>query len=147
MVWVLMRMIEEIDQNAKIALDDETQGRTNDDEMFGVNDLAEEEVVVETTTAVKDSVALITDVTKYEITMAQALAALKSVNAKVVQSQIPTVSSSKDKGKAKMIEPEVPLKKKEQMRIDEEYARKLQAEEQEAARLSRTQQDEEANKS
>nr|GEY54544.1 hypothetical protein [Tanacetum cinerariifolium] len=59
------------------------------------------------------------------------------------QSQIPTVSSSKDKGKAKMIEPKVPLKKKDQMRIDEEYARKLQ----EAARLSRAQQDEEANNS
>nr|GFB93624.1 hypothetical protein [Tanacetum cinerariifolium] len=60
------RMIEKIDQNAEIALDDETQGRTNDD-----------------------------------------------------QSQIPSVSSSKDKGKAKMIEPEVPIKKKDQMRIDE----------------------------
>nr|GEV17604.1 hypothetical protein [Tanacetum cinerariifolium] len=53
------------------------------------------------------------------------------------QSQIPTVSSSKDKGKAKMIEHEVPIKRKEQMRIDEEYARKLEAEEQEVARLSR----------
>nr|GEV14556.1 hypothetical protein [Tanacetum cinerariifolium] len=133
------RMIEEIDQNAKIALDDETQGRTNDDEMFRVDDLAGEEVVAETTTGIKDSAAPTTDVTEEEITIAQALTALKSVKTKVVQSQIPTVSSSKDKGKAKMIEPEVPLKKKEHMRIDEEYARKLQAEEQEAARLSRAQ--------
>nr|GEX40282.1 hypothetical protein [Tanacetum cinerariifolium] len=54
---------------------------------------------------------------------------------------------SKDKGKAKMIEPEVPIKKKDQMMIDEEYARKLQAEEQEAARLSRAQQDKEAKNS
>nr|GEV65892.1 copia protein [Tanacetum cinerariifolium] len=44
------RMIEEIDQNAEIVLDDETQGRTNDDEMFGVDDLAREEVVKDTTT-------------------------------------------------------------------------------------------------
>nr|GFB85551.1 hypothetical protein [Tanacetum cinerariifolium] len=44
------RMIEEIDQNAKIALDDETHRRTNDDEMFRVNDLAGEEVVIDTTT-------------------------------------------------------------------------------------------------
>nr|GEW17865.1 hypothetical protein [Tanacetum cinerariifolium] len=156
------RMIKEIDQNAKIALDDETQGRTNDDEMFGVDDLAGEEVVMDTTTGeheeqiledvstaepvttagevvtttVKDSVASTTDVTKDEINMAQALAALKSIKPKVV-----------DKGKAKMIEPEVPIKKKDQMRIDEEYARKLEAEEHEAARLSRAQQDEEANKS
>nr|GFD58129.1 hypothetical protein [Tanacetum cinerariifolium] len=54
------------------------------------------------------------------------------------QSQIPIVSSSKDKGKAKMTEPEVPIKKKDQMRIDEKYARKLEAEEQEAVRLCRT---------
>nr|GEX12631.1 hypothetical protein [Tanacetum cinerariifolium] len=145
------RMIEEIYQNAEIALDDETQGRTYNDEMFRVDDLAGEEVVmdsaVDPVTTVKDSDVPTTDVTKDEITMAQALAALKSIKPKVVQSQIPTVSSSKDKGKAKMIEPEVPLKKKEQIRIDEEYARKLQVEEQEAARLSRAQQDEEANNS
>nr|GEV80953.1 putative ribonuclease H-like domain-containing protein [Tanacetum cinerariifolium] len=175
------RMIEEIDQNEEIALDDDTQGRTHDDEMFGVDDLAGE-VVMETTTGIKDSVAPTADVTKDEITMAQAMVVLKSIKPKVVvqeqemsttipatativatavltprakgivfhkqkQSQIPTVSSSKDKGKAKMIELEVPLKKKEQMRIDEEYARKLQDEEQEAARLSEAQQDEEAKNS
>nr|GEY63144.1 hypothetical protein [Tanacetum cinerariifolium] len=176
------RMIEKIDQNAEIALDAETQGRTNDDEMFGVDDLAGEEVVMETTTGVKDSAAPTTVVTEDEITMAQALDAIKSTKPKVVvqeqemsttilaaaiivkivvptprakgiifheqkQSQIPTVSSSKDKGKAKMIEPEVAIKKKDQMRIDEEYAKKLEAEEQEATRLSRAQQDEEANNS
>nr|GEY13282.1 ribonuclease H-like domain, reverse transcriptase, RNA-dependent DNA polymerase [Tanacetum cinerariifolium]GEY19058.1 ribonuclease H-like domain, reverse transcriptase, RNA-dependent DNA polymerase [Tanacetum cinerariifolium] len=107
------KMIEEIDQNAEIALDDETQRRIINDEMFGVDDLAGEEVVMQTTTGVKDSAA-------------------------------PTID---DKGKAKMIEPEVHIKRKEQMRIDEEYARKLEAEEQEAARLSRAQQDEEANNS
>nr|GFB72245.1 hypothetical protein [Tanacetum cinerariifolium] len=88
--------------------------------MFRVDDLAGEEVVMETTTSVKDSAALTKDVTKDEVTMAQALAALKSTKPKVVQSQIPIVSSSKDKDKAKMIEPEVPIKKKDQMRIDEE---------------------------
>nr|GEX43184.1 reverse transcriptase domain-containing protein [Tanacetum cinerariifolium] len=175
------------------------QGMTNDDEMFRVNDLAGEEVVIDTTTgkneqqiiedvstaepvttagevvtttSVKDSAAPTTDVTKDEITMAQALAALKSIKPKVVvqeqetstiilasattvttvvptpkakgivfheqkQSQIPIVSLSKDKCKAKTIEHEVPIKKKDQMRINEEYARKLEAKEQEAARLSR----------
>nr|GEW30302.1 hypothetical protein [Tanacetum cinerariifolium] len=174
-------MIEKIDQNAKIALDDETHGRTNDDKMFRINDLAGE-VVMETTTGVKDSDALITDVTEYEVTMAQVLAALKSTKPKVMvqeqeisttipaaativttpvltprakgivfhkqkQSQIPNVSSSKNKDKAKMIEPKVPIKRKEQIRIAEEYARKLEAEEQEAARLCRAQQDEDANNS
>nr|GFA22780.1 hypothetical protein [Tanacetum cinerariifolium] len=46
-----------------------------------------------------------------------------------------------------MIEPEVPIKKKDQMRINEEYDRKLEAKEPEATRLSRTQQNEEANNS
>nr|GEV62549.1 hypothetical protein [Tanacetum cinerariifolium] len=157
----------------KVVIDADTQGRKNDDEMFRVDDLSRVEVVM-------DSVAPTIDVTEDEITIAQALAALKSVKPKVVvqeqkmsttipavatkvttavptprakgivfheqkKSHIPTVSSSKDKGKAKMIEPEVPIKKKDQMRIDEEYARELEAKEQEAARLSRAQQDEEAN--
>nr|GEY30266.1 hypothetical protein [Tanacetum cinerariifolium] len=34
---------------------------------------------------------------------------------------------AKDKGKAKMIEPEKPLKKKDQIMIDEEVARNLEA--------------------
>nr|GFA78705.1 hypothetical protein [Tanacetum cinerariifolium] len=78
------RMINEIDQNVKIALDDETQGRKNNEEMFGVNYHAGEEVVMETTTGVKDSAAPTTDVIKNEVTMAQALAALKSTKPKVV---------------------------------------------------------------
>ncbi|GKB19025.1 hypothetical protein Tco_0852948, partial [Tanacetum coccineum] len=49
----------------------------------------------------------------------------------------PIPSNIKDKGKAKMIKPEKPLKKKEQIRIDEELAFKLQAEEEEQARLAR----------
>nr|GFD42959.1 hypothetical protein [Tanacetum cinerariifolium] len=44
------RMIVEIDQDDKVALDDDAQGRTNDDEMFRVDDLAGEEVVINTTT-------------------------------------------------------------------------------------------------
>nr|GEZ88055.1 hypothetical protein [Tanacetum cinerariifolium] len=78
------KMIEEIDQNAKIALDDETQGRTNNDKMFRVDDLAGEKVVMETTTGVKDSAGPTTYVTEDEVTMAKALAALKSTKPKVV---------------------------------------------------------------
>ncbi|GJW96544.1 hypothetical protein Tco_0178352 [Tanacetum coccineum] len=44
-------------------------------------------------------------------------------------------SSIKDKGKAKMVEPEVPLNKKDQIRLDKELARRLDAKEQDAARL------------
>ncbi|GKA72729.1 hypothetical protein Tco_0778945, partial [Tanacetum coccineum] len=48
----------------------------------------------------------------------------------------PIPSNIKDKGKAKMIKPEKPLKMKEQIRLDEELAFKLQVEE-EQARLAR----------
>nr|GEX06695.1 hypothetical protein [Tanacetum cinerariifolium] len=153
------RMIKEIDQNAEITLDDETQEKTNDDEMFKGDDLARKEVVMNTTTTVKDSVAPTKDVVVQEQEMSTTiLVAATTVTTDVPtprakgivfheqkQSQIPTISSSKDKGKAKMIKPEVPIKKKDQMRIDKEYDRKLEAEEQEEARLSRAQQDEEAN--
>ncbi|GKG00025.1 hypothetical protein Tco_0301715, partial [Tanacetum coccineum] len=71
-----------------------------------------------------------------------------------VQAPTPTVSSQqsshvKDKGKAKMVEPE-PVKKmskKDQIMLDEELALKLQAKEEEEERLARekAQQVEEAN--
>nr|GEX60806.1 hypothetical protein [Tanacetum cinerariifolium] len=123
------RMIEEIDQNAEIALDDETQGRTNDEEMFGFDDLAGEEVVMETTTCehkeqiiedvstaepvttagevvttttVKDSAASITYVTKDEITMAQELDALKSIKPKVVGRSFDEIKKLFDKEKRKV---------------------------------------------
>ncbi|GJW17182.1 hypothetical protein Tco_0024618 [Tanacetum coccineum] len=59
-----------------------------------------------------------------------------------VESTVTTIvpsqkSSSKDKGNAIMTEPEVPLKKKDQLRIDEELVRQLEAGEQEAAMLER----------
>ncbi|GJS20089.1 putative ribonuclease H-like domain-containing protein [Tanacetum coccineum] len=60
------------------------------------------------------------------------------------QATTPTVSSQqtlqatvKDKGKAKMVEEPVKLKKKNQERLDEELALKLHAEELEASRLKR----------
>ncbi|GJT96489.1 hypothetical protein Tco_1092007 [Tanacetum coccineum] len=46
------------------------------------------------------------------------------------------VCAAKDKGKAKMIKLEKPLKMKEQIRLDEELAFKLKAEEEEQARLA-----------
>nr|GEZ27599.1 hypothetical protein [Tanacetum cinerariifolium] len=118
----------------------DTQGRKTDDEMFGVDDLTGEEVV--TTVAGKVSDASTTNVTEDEVTMAQALAALKSVRpiipaaATKVTTKVPTLRA---------IEPKVPIKKKDQMRMAEEYTIQLEVKEQEATRLSRAQQDEEAN--
>nr|GEY76231.1 hypothetical protein [Tanacetum cinerariifolium] len=146
------KMIEEIDQNAEIALDDETQGRINNDEMFGVDDLGGEEVVMDSAVKLSIKPKVVVQEQEMSTTIPAAGTTVTTVvptlRAKCIvfheqkQSQIPTVSSLKDKGKAKMIEPEKYL-----MRVNEEYARKLQAEEQEAARLSRAQQDKEANNS
>nr|GEV59857.1 ribonuclease H-like domain-containing protein [Tanacetum cinerariifolium] len=104
----------------KITLVDEAQGRMHDVDMFGVDDL--EDSVAPTT-------ATTTDVDD-ELTLANTLIAIKAAKPKVistaittprakgivfyeqVQAHIPTVSLSKDKGKAKMIELEKPLKKK-----------------------------------
>ncbi|GJT81987.1 hypothetical protein Tco_1056329 [Tanacetum coccineum] len=160
-----------------------------DDDMFGVNDLEGDEVVVESEIADKD-VNLSVD----EVTLAQALVALKKLKSakpkattitttptlttttaattitavstrprakglvihEQEQAPTPTVSSQQpsqvkvqDKGKGKMVEPE-PMKKmskKELLRLDEELAFKLQAEEEEEERLARekAQQMEEAN--
>ncbi|GJV10784.1 hypothetical protein Tco_1352325 [Tanacetum coccineum] len=87
-------------------------------------------------------------ITTEEITLAQALEALKTLKPKVkgivfqepVKSTTTTISSqqSQDKGKGIMIEePVKPMKKKVQIRLDEEAALKLQAEFDEQERLAR----------
>ncbi|GJT92327.1 hypothetical protein Tco_1081172 [Tanacetum coccineum] len=83
-----------------------------------------------------------TAISEVDLTLAQTLAELRSAKPKVVvQEPVTTLTTTpsniKDKGKAKMIEPEKPLKKTEQIRLDEELAFKLQAEEDEQARLAR----------
>ncbi|GJS25010.1 hypothetical protein Tco_0453642 [Tanacetum coccineum] len=80
-----------------------------------------------------------------ELTLAQTLIEIKSAKPKAVTT---AATTAKDKGKAKMVEPEKPLKKKDQIAINKEVARnleaQLQAELEEEERLSR-QKEEEAN--
>ncbi|GJR53306.1 hypothetical protein Tco_1403827 [Tanacetum coccineum] len=93
-------------------------------------------------------------ITNVELTLAQTLAELKSARPKtkgVVMQEpsesTPTISlklsshakgqGSMDKGKAKMIEPEKPLKKKDHIKFDEEEALRLQAAFDEEDRLAR----------
>ncbi|GJV54195.1 putative ribonuclease H-like domain-containing protein [Tanacetum coccineum] len=153
-----------------------------DEDMFRVNDLDGDEVVVESEVTDKagkkrnivEEVVAVTDavtipvsaatITNVELTLAQTLEELKSARPKtkrVVMQEpsesTPTISlqlpsqvksqGSKDKGKAKMVEPEKPLKKKDQINFDEEEALRLQAEFDKEDRLSRekAQQVEEAN--
>ncbi|GJU46632.1 hypothetical protein Tco_1203898 [Tanacetum coccineum] len=165
------RRIHDIDADEDITL-------VNDDnEIFDVDALAGEEVfvaeqsgnvvkevvvVIDAASTIPFSAAIITDV---EITLAQALAELKSAKPKadkvVIQEPeqctttttpttiIPVPKPPHDKGKGIMIEEFVveqvkPMKRLEQMRLDEELAFKLQAEEERLA-IEKTQQIKEAN--
>ncbi|GJU37453.1 ribonuclease H-like domain-containing protein [Tanacetum coccineum] len=198
------RSFEDIDKDAEVSLVDETQGRSDEAEIFDTDDLHSDEVIVDmavgekqeqsakvderevstgvedSATGIEDSVAptiLVTTVgegvtaikideitttsapitTIDEITLAQILIEIKAAKPKVVTtvattttttrpkargvvaqelSEFRTTTSSpqasqpsktKDKGKAIMIEPEVPLKKNDQVALDEEMARNLKA--------------------
>nr|GEV94501.1 hypothetical protein [Tanacetum cinerariifolium] len=185
------RMIDNIDQDVEIALVDETQGRMNEEEMFRVNDLDGDEVIMDATTGeeVKQSTkatekevsnvdpvttasevvttaegvevttaAITPQISKDELTLAQTLIEIKAAKPKAITivatttttavtrpkargvivqepSEVRTTSSSqpsqlpqdKDKGKGIMVEPEKPLKKKDQIAFDEEDARNLEA--------------------
>ncbi|GKA23470.1 reverse transcriptase domain-containing protein [Tanacetum coccineum] len=130
-----------------------------DKEMFDADDLNDEEVFVagqnenvveEVVDASQVSTAATTvTITTEEITLAQALEALKTSKPKVkgIVFQEPcktttttTISSqqSQDRGKGIMIEePVKPMKKKDQISFNEEVALKLQAEFDEEERLAR----------
>ncbi|GKA65702.1 hypothetical protein Tco_0765409 [Tanacetum coccineum] len=100
----------------------------------------DEVVVVEQEVATKD-------LTVDEVTLAHALAALKSAKPKfkanvVEEPSLPVSTAStkakvQNKGKGIMVEPEKPLKKKDQISFDEETAIRLQAEFDEEERLAR----------
>ncbi|GKF28743.1 hypothetical protein Tco_0095085, partial [Tanacetum coccineum] len=143
--------IYDIDQDVEVTLVNETQGRYDDAQMFDTDVFNDEKVfVVEQSEKVVEEVISTAEVsaaatiTIEEITLAQALAELRSVKPKVVQAPTPIVSSQqltqvKDKGKGNMVEEELMKKmsKKDLLKLDEELAFKLQAEEKEQARLIR----------
>ncbi|GJV20573.1 hypothetical protein Tco_1369593, partial [Tanacetum coccineum] len=130
------RKIDDIDKDEKITLVDETQGRYVDEEMFDTCVLNDDEVLAEPEVTNKD-VNLSVD----EVTLAQALAAWKSVK---VQEKANVLE---EPSKGIMVEEPVKMKKKDQISLDEELAFKLQAEEkEEEERLAKkTQREEEAN--
>ncbi|GJW21384.1 hypothetical protein Tco_0032006 [Tanacetum coccineum] len=159
------RSIENIDKDADVSLVDDIQERSDNEEMFDINDLHGDEVVMdmlvgekqeqsakerEVNTSVEYSAA---PTTIKEITLAQTLIQIKEAKPKVVTTAATTTTTTrpkargvvvqesskfrtpqesqpsmiKDKGKAIMIEPEVPLKRKDQVALDEDLARNLQA--------------------
>ncbi|GJX01253.1 hypothetical protein Tco_0185166 [Tanacetum coccineum] len=131
------RSIEYIDKDAEVSLVDETQGRSDDAEMFNTDALIGNEVFAENDMIEKDQDVIPKEVsiaapsttatpppviTEVEITLAQTLANLKSAKYNVVIQE-----PIQNKRKAKMDKPEVPLKKKDHIALDEEMARNLEA--------------------
>ncbi|GJU12426.1 hypothetical protein Tco_1134822 [Tanacetum coccineum] len=137
------RRINDIDEDEDITLVSVQDDA--DAEMFDVGTLTGDEVFAEQEVAAKD-----VNLTVDKVTLAQALAALKSTKPKakriafreLVESTTTTTpipSKFQDKGKGKMIEPEPvkKLSKKDQLKLDEEIALKLQAEIDEEERFAR----------
>ncbi|GJS49404.1 hypothetical protein Tco_0599525 [Tanacetum coccineum] len=155
------RKIADIDADAEVTLIDETQGRNDDNLMFDTGVLDEQEVEVEKVVSTAEvTTESATTTTVDELTLAQTLIEIKAAKPKVrgVMIQEPseftttttttTPAASKplqDKGKAKMIESEEPLKMKpkDQVLFDEQEAIRLQAQFDEEERIAREK--EEAN--
>nr|GEZ58058.1 hypothetical protein [Tanacetum cinerariifolium] len=154
----LKRSYKERRNNVIDADEDITLVSAADNEMFNVDVLGGEEVLVagqnknvveEVVDAAQVSTAVTTvTITTKEITLAQELEALKTSKPKVkgIVFQEPGESTtitiiysqqSQDTGKGIMIEEPVKPKKKDQIRLDEEAAKKLQAEFDKEERLTR----------
>nr|GEY18644.1 putative ribonuclease H-like domain-containing protein [Tanacetum cinerariifolium] len=123
--------------SARIVSPDEEgldQGRINEEDLFGVHDLDGDEVIVDVTAG--ENIEQDATIAKKE-TLIEIKAAKPRPRGVIVQepSEFRTTSSlqpsqlpmAKDKGKGIMVEPKKPLKKKEQIMMDEEVARKLEA--------------------
>ncbi|GJQ89353.1 hypothetical protein Tco_0000492, partial [Tanacetum coccineum] len=132
------RKIADLDVDAKVTLVDEAQER-NDDLMFDIGVFYEQEVEIEkVVSTAKVTTISTTPTTVDELTLAQTLIEIKAAKPKVVTTAATTTTIVvtgpkargivKDKGKAKMIKPEKPLKNKDQILVDEEIAQRLQEE-------------------
>ncbi|GJT12119.1 hypothetical protein Tco_0859161 [Tanacetum coccineum] len=115
-----------------VSFDEASLGRYEDEDMFRVKDLDGDELVIESEAVIVTNVASTIPVSAATITNEQA-------TTPIVSSQQPSQVKIHDKGKAKMIEPELVKKfsKKDQIKLNEELAFKLQAEEEEEERLAR----------
>ncbi|GJY40695.1 hypothetical protein Tco_0427965 [Tanacetum coccineum] len=133
------RSIEDIDKDADVSLVDDTQGRSDDAEMFDTNELHGDEVVVdmlvgekqeqsakerEVNTSVEDSAA---PTTIEEITLAQTLIQIKAAKPKVVTTAATTITTTRPNARGVVFQEPIPLKRKDQVALDEDLARNLQA--------------------
>ncbi|GJV84321.1 hypothetical protein Tco_1524219, partial [Tanacetum coccineum] len=124
------KKITDIDADEEVTLIDETQEKNDDNLMFDIGVLDEQEVEVEKVVSTAEvTIASATTTTVDELTLAQTLIEIKVAKPNAVTTAATTTTTvAKDKGKEKMVEPEKPLKKKDQILIDEEIAQRLQEE-------------------
>ncbi|GJS20625.1 hypothetical protein Tco_0449257 [Tanacetum coccineum] len=147
------RRIADIDADAGITLD--STHFDADTDMFGVQDLDGDEVIVKSVDVVKIAKETVNDIaatvsnaiiTEVNITLAQALAELKSAKPKATPTLTTTTAAStrptakglfkvQDKGKGIMVEEPLKIKKKDQISFDEQEAKRLQAEFDEEAKI------------
>ncbi|GJS14379.1 hypothetical protein Tco_0408851 [Tanacetum coccineum] len=133
------RSIEDIDKDIDVSLVDDTQGRSDDAEMFDTNELHGDEVNVdmpvgekqeqsakeiEVDTSVEDSAA---PTTIEEINLAQTLIQIKAAKPKVVTTATTTTTTTRPKARGVIVQEPIPLKRKDQVALDEDLARNLQA--------------------
>nr|GEU85741.1 hypothetical protein [Tanacetum cinerariifolium] len=183
------RMIDNIVHDVEITLVDDIQGRMNEEDMFGVNDLDGDEVVVDVLASEKveqsikvvekevstadpvtttgevvtnvgevvptadievTTAATTLQISKDELTLAHTLIEIKEAKPKAIKTIAKIVTSAgtrpKEKGIGKMVKPERPLKRKDQIMMDAEVAKNLeaqmQAELEEEERLARLKEEE-----
>ncbi|GKA94593.1 putative ribonuclease H-like domain-containing protein [Tanacetum coccineum] len=153
-----VQVVSSKDEDEEVTLIDEDQERNDDNLMFDTGVFDEQEVEVEKVVSTAEFTTVsATPTTVDELTLAQTLIEIKAAKPKAVTIAATTTTTTvtrpkargvvKDKGKAKMIEPEKPLKKKDQILVDEEIAQRLQEELQveleEEKRLARQKEEEE----
>ncbi|GKD24158.1 hypothetical protein Tco_1230372, partial [Tanacetum coccineum] len=131
------RKIADLDADTEVTLVDEARRRNDDYLMFDIGVLDEQEVEVEKTlieikAAKPKAVTTAATTTTTEVIRPKARGVVVQVPSEFTTTISPSQPSqllqAKDKGKAKMVELEKPLKKKDQILIDEEIARRLQEE-------------------
>nr|GEW08221.1 retrovirus-related Pol polyprotein from transposon TNT 1-94 [Tanacetum cinerariifolium] len=109
------RMIDNIDQDVEITLVDDTYGRINKEDMFGVNDLDGDEVVVDVSAITTDGIKVTTAATtlqiiKDELTLAQTLIEIKAAKSKAITTVATTVTVTGTRPKEKGIVMQEPSK-------------------------------------
>ncbi|GJU88565.1 retrovirus-related pol polyprotein from transposon TNT 1-94 [Tanacetum coccineum] len=127
------RRIEDIDADAEVTLVNETQERQDEDLMFDTGVLDDDEVFVDVTTVEKEEQSTQKTGRSQLTTAGCAKPKAKGIVFHDLEKQVSklTVSvtqpSIKDKGKGIMQEPERPLKRKDQVALDEVLSRNIQA--------------------